>query len=63
MAKFENVAEFIIVRVKGGFSIFCAKVEKKTVGSMEYFDNKFRLRESPELCRMWEKKFLLWKAI
>ena len=29
MAKFENVAEFIIVRVKGSFSIFCGKVEKQ----------------------------------
>ena len=23
---------------------------------MEYFKNKFRLRESLELCRIWEKK-------
>ena len=23
---------------------------------MEYFEDKFRLRESLELCRIWEKK-------
>ena len=55
MAKFENVAEFIIVRFKGSFSIFVGKL--KTVGSMEYFEEKFRLRESLELCRIWEKNF------
>ena len=27
MAKFENVAEFIVVRVKGSFSIFVGKLE------------------------------------
>ena len=26
---------------------------------MEYFEDKFRLRESLELCRIWEKKILL----
>ena len=56
MAKFENVAEFIVVRVKGSFSIFVGKL--KTVGSMEYFEEKFRLRESLELCRIWGKKIL-----
>ena len=30
-------------------------VKLKTVGSMEYFEDKFRLRESLELCRIWEK--------
>ena len=35
----------------------------KTVGTMEYFKDKFRLRESLELCRIWEKKFLLRKVI
>ena len=62
MAKFENVAEFIIVRFKGSFSIFCGKVEK-TVGSMEYFEDKFRLRESLELCRIWGKNFFVAESI
>ena len=26
---------------------------------MEYFEDKFRLRESPELCRIWEKNFFV----
>ena len=26
---------------------------------MEYFKDKFRLRESLELCRMWEKIFVV----
>ena len=26
---------------------------------MEYFEDKFRLRESLELCRMWEEKFVV----
>ena len=26
---------------------------------MEYFKDKFRSRESPELCRMWEKNFVV----
>ena len=26
---------------------------------MEYFEDKFRLRESLELCRMWEKNFVV----
>ena len=26
---------------------------------MEYFKDKFRLRESLELCRMWEKNFVV----
>ena len=29
MAKFENVAEFIVVRVKGSFSIFVGKLKKQ----------------------------------
>ena len=33
----------------------------KTVGTMEYFKDKFRLRESLELCRMWEKNFCCGK--
>ena len=31
VAKFENVAEFIIVRFKGSFSIFCGKVENSWI--------------------------------
>ena len=61
MAKFENVAEFIIVRFKGSFSIFVGKL--KTVGSMEYFEEKFRLRESLELCRNMGKKFCLLRKV
>ena len=26
---------------------------------MEYFEDKFRLRESPELCRIWGKNILI----
>ena len=26
---------------------------------MEYFEDKFRLRESLELCRIWEKNFVV----
>ena len=26
---------------------------------MEYFEDKFRFRESLELCRMWEKNFFV----
>ena len=42
-------AEFINVRFKDNFSYFMVKL--KTVGSMEHFEEKFRLRESFELCR------------
>ena len=48
---------FIVVRVKGGFFI-CGKVEK-TIGTTEYFKDKFRLRESLESSRLWEKTFVV----
>ena len=50
---------FIVVRVKGGFFI-CGKVEK-TIGTTEYFKDKFRLRESLESSRLWEKNFCCGK--
>ena len=56
MAKFGNVAEFINVRFKDNRLYFVVKL--KTVGSMKHFEEKFRLKESFELCRnMGKKKF------
>ena len=57
MAKFENVAEFIIVRFKDSFSIFCGKVENS--GSMEHFVKEFWLRESFESCRNMGKNLFV----
>ena len=57
MAKFENVAEFIVLELRAAFPYLWESW--KTVGSMEYFEDKFRLRESLELCRMWEKNFVV----
>ena len=46
-----------LLELRAAFPYFVGKL--KTVGSMEYFEDKFRLRESLELCRIWEKKILL----
>ena len=42
-----------LLDLRAAFPYFVGKL--KTVGSMEYFEDKFRLRESLELCRIWEK--------
>ena len=43
------------------FSYFVVKL--KTVGSMEHFEKKFRLRESFELCRNMGKKICLLRKV
>ena len=50
-----------LLDLRAAFPYFVGKLKKKTVGSMEYFEDKFRLRESLELCRMWEKNFCCGK--
>ena len=50
-------AKFIYVRFKDNFSYFVVKL--KTVGSMEHFEKKFRLRESFELCRNMGKNLFV----
>ena len=50
-------AEFINVRFKDNFLYFVVKL--KTVGSMEHFEKKFRLRESFELCRNMGKNLFV----
>ena len=45
-----------LLDLRAAFPYFVGKL--KSVGSMEHFEEKFRLRESLELCRIWEKNFV-----
>ena len=46
-----------LLDLRAAFPYFVGKL--KTVGSMEYFEEKFRLRESLELCRIWGEKIFV----
>ena len=45
-----------LLDLRTAFPYFVVKL--KTVGSMEYFEEKFQLKESLELCRKYGKKVL-----
>ena len=46
-----------LLDLRAAFPYFVGKL--KTVGSMEYFEEKFRLRESFELCRNMGKNLFV----